>query len=59
MVNTETEEGLVVKICDSDMKARELVVTDSLKNLHWADIEADHSIKTLHVNVVGEIITLL
>ena len=59
VVNTETEEGLVVKICDSDMKARELVVTDSLKNLHWADIEADHSIKTLHGNVVGEIITLL
>ena len=59
VVNTKTEEGLAVKICDSDMKARELVVIDSLKNLHWADIEADYSIKTLHGDVVGEIVTLL
>ncbi|CCY24976.1 putative asparaginase [Brachyspira sp. CAG:484] len=59
VVNTETEEALVVKICDCDMKARELVVLDSLKNLHWANIEADHSIKTLHDEQVGEIVTCL
>lgn len=59
VVNTEKEEGLIVKISDCDMKARELVVINSLKNLHWADIEADYSIKTLHGDKVGEIVTLL
>lgn len=59
VVNTDTVEALVVKICDCDMKARELVVLDSLKNLHWADIQADNSIKTLHDEQIGEIITCL
>lgn len=59
VVNTDTVEALVVKICDCDMKARELVVLDSLKNLHWADIQADNSIKTLHGEQIGEIITCL
>lgn len=58
VVNTEKEEGFAVKICDSDMKARELVVIDILKNLHWADdIPFDRTIKTIHGKVVGEIIT--
>ena len=59
VVNTKTEEGLIVKICDCDMKARELVVIDSLNNLHWAEINADHTIKTLHGDIVGEIVTHL
>lgn len=59
VVNLDSQEGLVVKISDCDMRARELVVLDSLKNLHWANIEADHSIKTLHNDVVGEIVTVL
>ena len=59
VVNTDTEEALVVKICDCDMKARELVVLDSLKNLHWANIDADRSIKTLHNETVGEVVTCL
>ena len=59
VVNLETEEGLIVKISDCDMKARELVILDSLKNLHWANIEAEHNIKTLHGDIVGEIVTCL
>lgn len=59
VVNTEKEEGLIVKICDCDMNAREFVVINSLKNLHWANIEADFYIKTLHGDRVGEIITSL
>lgn len=59
VVNLELQEGLIVKISDCDMKARELVVLDSLKNMHWADIEADHTIKTLHNEIVGEIVTCL
>lgn len=56
VVNTNTEEAFVVKISDSDMKARELVVLKVLENLHWADIDADRTIKTLHGEQIGEII---
>ena len=56
VVNTEKEEAFVVKICDSDMKAREIVIADTLKNLHWGEIPVDRAIKTLHGQVVGEII---
>lgn len=56
VVNTKEEEAFVVKICDCDMKARELVVAQILKNLKWADIECDKDIKTLHGDVVGEIV---
>lgn len=59
VVNTEKEEGFVVKISDSDMKARELVVIDTLKNLHWADVPVDRTIKTIHGKVIGDIITTL
>ena len=60
VVNTEKEEGFAVKICDSDMKAREIVVIDTLKNLRWAEnIPFDRTIKTIHGKVVGEIITKL
>ncbi len=56
VVNTLTEEAFVVKICDCDMKARELTVIQTLKNLKWADIPVDKTIKTLHGDIVGEII---
>lgn len=59
VVNIEKEECLVVKISDCDMKAREIVVADALKNMQWADVPVDHCIKTLHGKVVGEIVTTL
>ncbi len=59
VVNIETEEAFVVKIADCDMKAREMVVLQVLKNLHWADIEYDRNIKTLHGDRVGEIKVLV
>ena len=59
VVNTESEEAFVVKIADCDMKAREMVVLQILKNLHWADIDFDKSIKTLHSDTVGEIQILI
>ena len=55
VVNTESEEAFVVKIADCDMKAREMVVLQILKNLHWADIEFDNKIKTINGKIVGEI----
>lgn len=59
VVNTKTEEAFVVKIADCDMKARELVVCQILKNLHWAEIPMDVDIKTLHGLKVGEIRILI
>ena len=57
VVNTFTNEAFVVKISDCDMKARELVVLQILKNLHWADIEFNHDILTLHGERVGEVVS--
>ena len=57
VVNTAKEEALAVKIADCDMKAREIVTIDALKNLHWASIETSHDIKTLHGDIVGRIET--
>ncbi|MBR1425452.1 asparaginase [bacterium] len=59
VINTELEEGFVVKICDSDMKARELTVIDLINNLHWAKIDVSHEIKTLQNDIIGEIKTLV
>lgn len=59
VVNIENEECLVVKISDCDMKAREIVVLNALKNLHWADIKTENLIKTHTGKIVGEIITVL
>lgn len=55
VTNLTEEEAFIVKICDCDMKARELTVLNTLKNLHWADIYSDRDIKTLHGQKVGEI----
>jgi L-asparaginase II len=57
VVNTELEECLVVKVSDCDMKAREIITLDALKNMHWANIETDHYIKTNQGKIVGEIVT--
>ena len=57
VVNVDREEGFAVKICDSDMNAREIVIADTLKKLHWGEIPVSTEIKTLHNKVVGRIIT--
>ena len=59
VVNTKEEQAFVVKISDCDMKARELVVCQVLKNLRWADIICDKTIKTLHGDFVGEILVTI
>ena len=59
VVNTEAEEGFVVKVCDCDMKARELVTIDYINRLGWGNFAADKSIKTLHGEKVGEIQTIV
>ena len=58
-VNLKTQECLLVKISDCDMKAREYVVVSALKKLGWADIPVDYSIKTIHGTVVGNFETCL
>ena len=59
VLNIQKEEALVVKISDCDMRAREIVTLDSLRNLHWAYIDTSHDITTLHGEVVGKIVTTL
>lgn len=59
VVNTVTEEAMVVKISDCDMKAREIVVLEALRNMHWADIKSVTEIKTIHGDIVGHIVTCL
>lgn len=59
VVNTELEEGFIVKICDSNMEAREIVTIDLINNLHWGNIEVSHDITTIHGEKIGEIITSL
>ena len=58
VINTEKEEGFVVKVSDCDMKARELVVIDYINRLDWGNFTAEKSIKTLHGEIAGEISTL-
>lgn len=58
VVNVEKEEGFIVKIDDTNMQAREILVVDLLKNLHWANIPVDKSITTISGKVVGEIVTV-
>lgn len=57
VVNTELEEGFVVKICDSNMQAREIITADLINNLHWGKIDVSHDITTIHNDKVGEIVT--
>lgn len=59
VVNTKLEEGFVVKICDANMEAREILTCDLIKNIHWGDIEVCHDLKTLHGEKIGEIISLI
>lgn len=59
VVNTELEEGFIVKICDSNMQAREVVTIDLINNLNWATIDISHDISTICGDKIGEIITLL
>lgn len=57
VVNTKKEEGFVVKICDADMNAREIVCVDYIEKLGWGKVEVSRDIKTLHNDIVGEIVT--
>ena len=59
VVNTLLEEGFVVKICDSNMIAREVITGDLINNIHWGKVDLDKDIKTLHGDIVGRIISLV
>ena len=58
VVDTKTEEGFVVKICDANMQAREIVVCDLINNIHYGKIPIDRDIKTLHGDIVGQILSV-
>lgn len=65
VVNLKKEEAIVVKIADANMKARSLVVIETLRQLKWLDdiqissnpLNAlfDRTIKTLEGEVIGSV----
>ena len=59
VVNTEIEEGFVVKICDANMQAREVATIDLINNLHWANIEVSHDICINNGEKVGKIVSMV
>ncbi len=59
VVNLELEEAFVVKICDTDMTAREFVTVDLINNLHWGHIDLSHDILTISGDKIGKVVTLL
>ena len=64
LVNLETEEGLAIKVLESDAQAQSLILIDALRQLGWLDSEMlEHKlikdlnqkdILTLHGEKVGE-----
>lgn len=54
--NVKEQIGFVVKINDCSMEARRFAVLEMINRLGWGNIEFDKTIKTLHGQVVGEII---
>lgn len=59
VVNTKSWEGFIVKICDSNMQAREFVTIDLINKLKWAKINLPHEVVTNHGGIVGKIVTLI
>lgn len=69
VIHTEKGEGVIVKIMDSDMRARAIVLINILKQLHWLGEKVEQigngnslikeqnntSIVTLHGEKIGEI----
>ena len=54
--NTKEQIGFVVKINDCSMEARRFAVLEMINRLGWGNIEFDKTIKTLHGQVVGNIL---
>lgn len=53
VINLDHADGIVVKVLDCDMQAREIATLSMVKKLNWANIPFDTDIKTLHGEVVG------
>lgn len=53
-VNLEEADGILVKVLDCNMQAREIAMLSMLKKMGWANIPFEHEVKTLHGDVLGE-----
>lgn len=53
VINLDYADGIVVKVLDCDMQAREIATLSMVKKLNWANIPFDTDIKTLHGEVIG------
>lgn len=52
VVNIETNESLVIKLIDADMKARTIITLEALRQLSWVNID---SINTNLLNEINEL----
>ena len=54
--NTKTSEGLGIKVKDCSIDARRIATLEYLNRLGWGNFNYDNKIKTLHDDIVGEIV---
>ena len=54
--NTLNNEAIGIKIQDCDMKSRRIALLEYLNRLNWGIFNYENKIKTLHGDIVGEII---
>ncbi len=54
--NTLNQEAVGIKIQDCDMKSRRIALLEYLNRLNWGSFSYDNKIKTLHGDIVGEIV---
>ncbi len=56
VLNIKERDGFAVKINDCSMEARRFAVLDMINRLDWGNIKYDNKIRTLHGQIVGEIV---
>ena len=54
VLNFEQKEAFALKINDSSMEAREIVLFELINKLGWGNIDYDNKIKTLQGKIVGQ-----
>ena len=59
VVNTEINDGFIIKVHDAGMDARRFAVLEMINRLGWGNINYDNKIKTISGKIVGEIKVIL
>ena len=59
VVNTEINDGFIIKVHDAGMDARRFAVLEMINRLGWGNINYDNKIKTISGKIVGAIKVIL